>query len=193
MLKNYLLALIPVFVAVDAIGVLPIFMSLTRGMKEKEKRTAILQSFLTAVSVALVFILVGKGLFKALGITIGDFMIAGGAILFCIAIMDLLVPGKQRFVSPDEVGSVPLGTPLIVGPGVLTTCLIIVDQYGVMPTIVSVVLNVLFAVVVFLLSGRIINVIGKSGANALSRIMALLLAAIAIMMIRKGIFLIMHV
>jgi len=192
MLKNYLLALIPVFVAVDAIGILPIFMTLTRGMKEKERRTAILHSFITAVSVALVFILVGKGLFKALGITVGDFMIAGGAILFCIAIMDLLLPGKQRYVNPDEVGSVPLGTPLIVGPGVLTTCLIIVDQYGIFPTIVSVLTNVLFAMLVFLFSGAILKVIGKSGANALSRIMALLLAAIAVMMIRKGFLLILH-
>ena len=138
MIRNYLLAFIPVFVAVDAIGILPIFMTLTRGMKEKDKRKAIFQSFITAVGLALVFILIGKGLFSALGISVGDFMIAGGAILFCIAIMDLIAPGKERFVSPDEVGSVPLGTPLIVGPGVLTTCLIIVDQYGIFPTIVSV-------------------------------------------------------
>jgi multiple antibiotic resistance protein len=87
---------------------------------------------------------------------------------------------------------VPLGTPLIVGPGVLTTCLIIVDQYGIFPTIVSVLTNVLFAMLVFLFSGAILKVIGKSGANALSRIMALLLAAIAVMMIRKGFLLILH-
>jgi len=192
MIKNIFLALIPVFVAVDAVGVLPIFMSLTKSMKEKERRQAIIQSFFTAVSVALIFILVGKWLFSLLGITVGDFMIAGGSILFCIAIMDLLLPGKQRHVDPREVGAVPLGMPLIVGPAVLTTCLIIVDQYGVVPTIISVIANVFFAALMFSFSGSIIRVIGKSGANALSRIMALLLGAIAVMMIRKGIITIIH-
>lgn len=188
MIKNYILALIPVFVAVDAIGVMPIFLNLTKGMKENQRRRAILLSIITAITVALVFIFVGKGLFAALGITVGDFMIAGGIILFCIAIMDLLLPNKPWRGSADDVGSVPLGTPLIVGPGVLTTCLIIVDEYGLAPTIVSVILNVLFAALIFFFSGAILKLIGRSGANALSRIMALLLAAIAVMMIRKGIF-----
>jgi multiple antibiotic resistance protein len=191
-MKNIFLAFIPVFVAVDAIGVLPMFISLTKSMSEKDRKKAIWQSFFTAVSIALIFILVGKWLFSVLGITVGDFMIAGGSILFCIAIMDLLFPGKQRNIDPKEVGAVPLGVPLIVGPAVLTTCLIIVDQYGVWPTIISVLVNVFFAAFIFSFSGSIIKVLGKSGANALSRIMALLLGAIAVMMIRKGIITIIH-
>jgi multiple antibiotic resistance protein len=188
MFKNLLLAFIPVFVAVDAIGVLPMFMSLTRSMNEKEKRSALFNSFVTGVSLALAFILVGKGIFSILGITINDFMIAGGFILFCIALRDLLTTEKQRAVPAAELGAVPLGTPLIVGPGVLTTCLIIVDQYGVGATIISVVLNVFIAVTIFGFSGVIIKVIGKNGVGAMSRIMALLLAAIAVMMMRKGFF-----
>ena len=92
----------------------------------------------------------------------------------------------------EELGVVPLGTPLIVGPAVLTTCLIIIDQYGIMPTIMSVVLNVLFAAVLFIFSDNVIKIIGKSGATALSKVMALLLAAIAIMMVRKGIVNLIH-
>ncbi len=186
MIKNILLAFIPVFVAVDAIGVLPLFISLTNKLSAKERRKAIFQSLWTAISLALVFILVGKWLFSILGITVGDFMVAGGAILFCIAIMDLIQPGKQKGIAPEELGAVPLGTPLIVGPAVLTTCLIIVDQYGVPATIISVILNVSFAALIFSFSGGVIKIMGKAGAGALSRIMALLLAAIAVMMIRKG-------
>jgi len=185
MLKNFVLAFIPVFVAVNAIGVLPMFISLTQGIEGDERRKILIQSFVTGVSLALVFILIGKWLFSVLGITVHDFMIAGGIILFCIALRDMFFPGRQSAVAA-EMGAVPLGTPLIVGPGVLTTCLIIVDQYGIAPTIISVVLNVLIAVVIFGFSGIIIKVMGRTGVSAMSRIMALLLAAIAVMMIRKG-------
>src|SRR5208283_4999698 len=171
MIKNILLAFIPVFVAVDAIGVLPLFISLTHKLSAKERRKAIFQSLWTAISLALVFILVGKWLFSILGITVGDFMVAGGAILFCIAIIDLIQPGKQKGIAPEELGAVPLGTPLIVGPAVLTTCLIIVDQYGVPATIISVILNVSFAALIFSFSGGVIKIMGKAGAGALSRIM----------------------
>lgn len=185
MLENILLAFIPVFVAVDAIGVLPMFISLTKNLKDKERKKVLLQSFITGITLALVFIFIGKWLFSVLGITVNDFMIAGGIILFFIALRDIFMPGKMAAVTA-ELGAVPIGTPLIVGPGVLTTCLIIVDQYGVIPTVISVVVNVLIAVVIFGFSGTIIKVMGKSGVSALSRIMALLLAAIAVMMIRKG-------
>jgi multiple antibiotic resistance protein len=188
MFRNFILAFIPVFVAVDAIGVLPMFISLTRNLDEKEKKHALINSFITGISLAVAFILVGKWVFSILGITVNDFMIAGGFILFCIALRDILTTSKQRTVPAAELGSVPLGTPLIVGPGVLTTCLIMVDQHGIAATITSVFLNILIAVTIFGFSGVIIRVIGKNGVGAMSRVMALLLAAIAVMMMRKGFF-----
>jgi len=92
MLKNIFLSFIPLFVAVDAIGALPIFVSLTEGLEKNEKGKIIIQSMLTASGLAIGFILVGKAVFRLLGITIGDFMIAGGAILFCLAITDVINP-----------------------------------------------------------------------------------------------------
>ncbi|MCE5300137.1 MAG: MarC family protein [Spirochaetia bacterium] len=186
MFKDIVLAFIPVFVAVDAIGILPMFISLTKGMKDKDRKRVLARSFVTGITLALAFILIGKWLFSVLGITVNDFMIAGGVILFCIALRDIFFPGKQGAVVAAELGAVPLGTPLIVGPGVLTTCLIMLDQHGIAPTMISVVLNVLIAVVIFSFSGGIIKVLGRTGVSAMSRIMALLLAAIAVMMIRKG-------
>jgi len=191
MIKNIFLAFIPIFVAVDALGVLPIFASLTQGCKRKEKSKIILQSMITASCLAIGFVFLGKAVFGVLGITVGDFMIAGGAILFSLAIIDIANPGKKRRIPSKELGAVPLGTPLIVGPAVLTTSLIIIAEYGTYPTLVAIVINILLAGLVFSLSEILIKILGEAGAKALSKVTSLLLAAIAVMMIRKGILLLM--
>jgi multiple antibiotic resistance protein len=129
----------------------------------------------------------GKAVFKLLGITIGDFMVAGGAILFCLAVTDIINPVKRRRIPDKELGAVPLGTPLIVGPAVLTTSLVIVTHYGLFATLISVFINILLAGAIFSLSSALIKVLGDAGSKALSKIMSLLLAAIAVMMIRKAI------
>jgi len=189
-IKDVLLAFIPIFVAVDAMGVLPIFASLTEGIEQKQKIKIIFQSMITALCVSIGFILLGKAVFRLLGITIGDFMIAGGAILFCIAIIDIINPVKKRRIPTGELGAVPLGTPLIVGPAVLTTSLVIVPQYGLTATMVSVLINVLLAGLIFRLSIYLTKIFGEAGLKALSKIMSLLLAAIAVMLMRKGVTLI---
>lgn len=187
LLKEIGLAFIPVFVAVDPIGVLPIFVALTRDLDRRAKRKIIAQSLLTALCLAVGFIILGNAIFRFLGIAVGDFMIAGGAILFCIALTDLLVPGKRRRMPSEDSGAVPIGTPLIAGPAVLTTSLIIVDQHGLAIALTSVLANIALVGLVFYMSDFIIKIIGKSGTRALSKVMALFLAAIAVMMIRKGI------
>lgn len=186
MIEKLFLAFIPIFVAVDAIGVLPIFVSLTHGIKKKEKPKIILQSIITALCLAIGFIFLGKAVFSFLNITVGDFMIAGGLILLCIAIIDVTNPGKKRRIPSSELGAVPLGTPLIVGPAVLTTSLIIIGEYGLYPTLIAILVNVLLAGLIFSFSDILIKLLGESGSKALSKITSLLLAAIAIMMMRKG-------
>ncbi|MGD2093617.1 MAG: MarC family protein [Phycisphaerales bacterium] len=186
MLKNILLSFIPLFVAVDAIGVLPIFISITEGLEKSERAKIILQSMVTASCLAIGFILVGKLVFRALGITISDFMIAGGAILFCLSIIDIINPVKRRRIPGKELGAVPLGTPLIVGPAVLTTSLVIVSEYGLLPTMISVIANIFVAGFVFSLSAVLIKFLGEAGSKALSKVTSLLLAAIAVMLIRRG-------
>lgn len=186
MIQKLLLAFIPIFVAVDAIGVLPIFVSFTHGISRKQKSRIILQSMITALCLAVAFIFLGKAVFGFLRITVGDFMIAGGLILLCIAIIDIVTPGKRRRIPAKELGSVPLGTPLIVGPAVLTTSLVIIGEYGLYPTLISVFINVLLAGAIFSLSDMLIKFLGESGSKAMSKITSLLLAAIAIMMMRKG-------
>jgi len=187
MLKSFILAFIPLFVAVDAIGILPIFISLTQGLKKKDLGRLLTQSMITASLLAICFIFLGKSVFRMLGITMGDFMVAGGIILFAIALSDLLQPGKRRRVPANEVGAVPLGTPLIVGPAVLTTSLMSVDANGLLATLLAVLANILLAGLIFSRADMLIKLLGSAGTRALSKVMALLLAAIAVMMIRKGI------
>ena len=192
MIKNVLLAFIPIFVAVDAIGILPIFASLTESANRKEKSKIILQSMITAMCLATGFIFLGKAVFNLMGITLGDFMVAGGSILFYIAVADIRGPGKGSHYANQELGAVPLGTPLIVGPAVLTTSLIIIGEYGLTATLTSVLINILLAGFILSLSSFIIKILGKAGSRALSKITNLLLAAIAVMLIRKGITQIFH-
>ena len=112
----------PIFVAVDAIGVLPIFIGLTNGLPPAKIRRVVYQSVLTAAVVALSFIAAGTWILRLLGITIADFMIAGGLMLFAISLNDLLTAEKsRRMVDPTSLGAVPLGVPLITGPAVLAS------------------------------------------------------------------------
>lgn len=191
MLKDIILAFIPLFVAVDAIGILPVYVSLTNGLKKEDKRKVIIESMVTAICLAIGFLFLGRAIFKFLNITIGDFMVAGGLLLFIIAIRDIVSTSIKRKISIDELGTVPLGTPLIVGPAVLTTTLLMMDQHGLMPTLIAVFLNVIIAGVVFFFSRFLIKIIGESGARALSKVTSLLLAAIAVMMVRKGVIVIL--
>ncbi len=186
MIRNILLSFIPVFVAVDAIGVLPILTSLTEGLDERQKDRIIVQSMLTAACLAVGFIFLGKLVFRVLGIALGDFMIAGGAILFSLAIIDIVNPVKERRKPAEDLGVVPLGTPLIAGPAVLTTSMLSVSEYGLIATVVSVVVNILLAGLIFRSSLLLIGILGEAGAKAMSKVASLLLAAIAIMLIRKG-------
>ena len=90
------------------------------------------------------------------------------------------------------LGAVPIGTPLIVGPAVLTTSLLLIDQYGLVPTLISVSANILFAGLVFSFSDQLMKFFGQAGSKAITKVMALLLAAIAIKMIREGIISILN-
>jgi multiple antibiotic resistance protein len=185
-LNNFFLSFIPMFVAVDAIGVLPIFASLTVGLSREKHNKIIIQSMVTAICLAIGFVLIGGGLFKFLHIEMGDFMVAGGVILFCIAIIEIVSPSRKRHTSEPELGAVPIGTPLIAGPAVLTTSMLSVSQYGMKVTIISILINILLAGLIFKTSSGLMKFLGAAGSKALSKIFSLLLAAIAVMLIRRG-------
>jgi multiple antibiotic resistance protein len=92
-----------------------------------------------------------------------------------------------RNLKNTEIGAVPIGTPLIVGPAVMTMALVLSNQYGSAISLIAVLLNIAIVAVVFYSSDFLIRMLGTNGSKALSKVMALLLAAIGVMMIRKGV------
>ena len=169
-------------------GVLPLFLSLTHGFEKKEVRTAIGQSILTALAVGISFLLAGNKILQLLGITIADFMIAGGILLFALSTSDLLAFEKrQRAVDTESLGAVPLGVPLIVGPAVLTTGLLLIRTHGYSLPIIALTINILIAGILFWFASSIERFLGKTGAKVVSKLANLLLAAFGVMMVRRGI------
>ena len=183
------MSFIALFVAVDAIGNIPIFLSFEEGMSKKQKSRIIIDSVTTATVLAVVFMLLGKWVLRFIGITIPDFQIAGGMLLFIIA-SRLLLPATAKGLHADahdkDLGVFPMGTPLITGPAVLTTTLLMVDRYGIWQTFVALILNMLIVWFTLAKSEFFVTVLGKGGLRALSKIMYILLAAIGVMMVRHG-------
>jgi multiple antibiotic resistance protein len=186
-MKEFWLCFVPLFVAVDAIGVLPMFMTLTREIEGKNIQRVIYQSVVTAIVVAFLFLLAGRALLNLLGITVADFMIAGGILLFVISISDIISTEKAiMHIDPESLGAVPIGVPLITGPAVLTTSIILLDSHGFMLTGVAIFINIFIAGIIFFFSGFIHGLLGKAGSKTFSKIASLLLASIAVMIVRKG-------
>lgn len=187
-MKSFWLCFVPLFVAFDAIGVLPVFINLTGGVEKKQVVKIILQSMVTALIVALVFVFVGIGIFQFLNITVADFMIAGGTLLFIISIRDILVPDTKAYiVDQNSVGAVPIGVPLITGPAVLTTSLLLISEHSVVITSLAIAANILIVGGIFFMAPLINRILGKTGSKAISKIISLLLAAIGVMIVRRGI------
>ena len=191
-MKEFWLCFLPLFVAVDAVGVLPLFIGLTEGIETPDRRRIILQSVATAGAVAVAFLAVGRIVLGFLGVTVADFLIAGGVLLFALSLTDLLTAEKsRRRVNVENLGAVPLGVPLIVGPAVLSTLFTLVVEYGALTVILAILANIAIAGTVFWFSGPINRLLGKAGSKTISKLAAFLLAAIAVTMVRRGLVMVL--
>jgi multiple antibiotic resistance protein len=189
-IRQFALTFVPLFIAMDAMGNLPIFLSLTQEIEPKHRRHIVHLATLTALGVGLAFVALGRATFALLGIEEADFLIAGGIILLILAIR-YLITGKvtetQDVSVSETIGVVPLGTPLIVGPAVLTSLLWLIGQYPIAIVLSSFILNLAIQWLLFTQATRIVAFLGRTGITAISKIIMLLLAAIAVKMIREGI------
>lgn len=191
--ENLLLSFIPILVAMDAVGTLPILLGMSENMEPRERIRMVRYAMFTALGLGLGFIALGKVVFWLMGIEVYDFLVAGGLILFILATRELLIERRAEQVPADGglIGVVPLGTPLIVGPAVLTTLLLLIDRYegvlGIVAVIIAFIVNLAIAWLIFAQGNRIAGFLGRSGLRAASKIAMLLLAAIAVTMIREGV------
>ena len=184
--EKFFVAFIPVFVAIDPIGLVALFIGLGPSASPQQRRHQAFLGIFTGLGVAIGFIFLGKIIFSALGITVADFQIAGGLILLILATRELVTFGPQDRGGADEFGIVPLGMPLIAGPALLTALLILIDTVGVVFTLVSLVVNLAIVAVALCNADRFSRWMGKQGLRGISKIIALLLAAIAVSLIRRG-------
>lgn len=186
-LKSLPNTFIPIFVAVNAFMLLPLFISLTKDMSRQKRSQVVKESILTAILVSLSFVALGEVIFRILGITGDDFKTVGGILLLVFAVRDLIHSGEERITTDMKVGVVPIGVPLIVGPAVLTNILILVDHYGIVPTVISLLLNLSIVWIILSNAEKMMSLFGRGGIIGIGKVMLLFLAAIAIMMIRIGV------
>ena len=183
---KFVIAFIPIFVAIDAIGMVAIFIGLGANVDAKRRQQQALIGIGTALAISVGFVFLGKLIFKALGITVADFQVAGGLLLLTFAVRDLLDMGADKGPTTEDFGVVPLGMPLIAGPALLTALLVLTDSVGAAYTLLSLILNLIIVAVVFCSADRLTKWLGKQGIKGVSKLVSLLLAAIAVSLIRRG-------
>jgi multiple antibiotic resistance protein len=189
MLETFILTFIPLFVAIDIFGVLPTYSSLTEGLTSEVRNKIALKSCVVSIILGIMFIFFGNAIFVFLGITQYDFMVGGGILLFLISVRDIMGGHHDdRKVVGDELAIVPLAMPLILGPASITTLILISSQYSKIWALGSLLINIVIVFAGFLLSVRINKLLGKSTNLAIAKIASLFLMAIAVMMVRKGIY-----
>jgi multiple antibiotic resistance protein len=186
MVHKFFVAFIPIFVAIDAIGLVAVFMGLAGDTPREERQREGFIGIFTALCISVGFIFLGKIIFTALGITVADFQVAGGLILLGLAGRELLNVAPVSREATDDFGVVPLGMPLIAGPALLTALLVLVDTVGLVFTIAALLVNLALVVVAFWNADFVARWMGRQGLRGVSKIVALLLAAIAVSLIRRG-------
>lgn len=190
-LTDFVEPFLSLFVAMNAIGVLPLFIGMTEGMSVSVRRSLVRRAIATAFAIALVIVLAGRVLFDTLGITVNDLRIGGGIILLVLSITDLLFSNLTRKTqsndAAEDLGVVPLGTPLTVGPAAITTILVLQEGYGYLPTLTALIANLTFSFTLFYFGPSVIAYVGAGASRAIGKVASLFLAAISIAMIRTGI------
>ncbi len=182
-------ATISLFIIVDPLGNLPILVSLTEKMDGEERKRTFQAATATGIILLLFFALLGEQILILFRISMQSFMIAGGILLLLIA-MRMLLTGSWNGegASQESVGVVPIAIPLLVGPGAITTTILNIRLFGVAVTVASVL--IVFSVVWLTLRfiDQIHRLLGRSGSLIISRVMALIIAAIAVEYIIEGIY-----
>jgi multiple antibiotic resistance protein len=185
MLRDFWITSCIIFVALDVIGLLPIFLSMTAKFAPERKKHTINISIIVAFLVAVIFLILGENVFEFLGITIADFRIAGGLVLLLLSLADLA--GTSKTQDPNaSTGIVPLAVPLITGPGIITSTFLQVQTVGFAITLFAMIANYFLTWIALHYSESVNKFIGKDGTTIFSKLAALMLSAIAVSMMRLG-------
>ncbi len=198
----YLNAFLLLFVAIDPIGLAPMFAALSAGSDRAQQRHMAIKGVMLAALILLLFTLAGDSLLRALGVGLPAFRIAGGILLFLLAIdmvfarqsglRSTTVREQREAEHKNDISVFPLAFPLIAGPGTLTTVLLLTAGRRSDPLVLAAVLGMLAGILLVTLisllsAARILAWLGETGANVVSRLLGLLLAALAVQFVLDGV------
>jgi multiple antibiotic resistance protein len=188
-MQTFFQVFIPLFVALDVVGLIPIFLAVTGDLDDRQRRRVSFEAVASALLICLGFMFVGHPLFALLGIRQEHFMIAGGVLLLVLSVLDIVIIGKPAMAPAEVVGVVPLGMPLIAGPATLSTVLLLSGNrsFGYAWTALSISVNLGIVLVGLLLASRLGRLLGLNALRAVSKVVMILLAALAIRFIAEGV------
>ena len=204
MLEQAFSAFVTLFVTIDPPGLAPIFLALTAGMSRAERMQVAVRATLTALGVLVLFAVAGLSILSVFGITIHAFRIAGGVLLFYIAFEMIFERRQDRKEKSAEVAVAradrirnvavfPLAIPLIAGPGAISATILLsgsaayADFSGRLVLILIVAINLAIAWLVFIAADRIEHLLGVTGRIVLTRLLGLILAALAVQFVADGV------
>lgn len=182
----FIKSLIALFIITDSPGNLPFFLGLTEGLTLRERRKTFATAILTGFLMLMLFLFAGLAILDLFGVTLDDFKIAGGILLLWIAV-EIMLRGRINIEHKEDVGVVPMGSPLLVGPGAITTSLVLLKLYGFWVVISAILVCFFLIWLVLYYAEAIHRVLGKNGSLVLTKIASILIAAIAVQFIRQGI------
>jgi len=185
----FLRATIALIIITDPLGNVPLFLYLTEGMSKEERMKELKNATIWSFGILIIFALLGEGIMRFLDVSIPSLRIAGGLLLLLIS-LNMMFGSREEKTLGVSVGVVPLATPLIAGPGAITTVLVytnLLPGFQKLFIILSILMAIALTWIVLKESERLYGLLGKDGSHALTRIMSILLAAIAVEMMVRGI------
>ena len=197
MIDVFFQAFVLYFVVIDPIGNAPIFMSITQFQNEKEKRQTAIEGAIIATIILILFSIIGQFLLEYLNVSLESFRIAGGIILFLIALEMLFNKRQERKEQVldqkgDKLSIFPLAIPILAGPAAITSVIVIATKYqkdfilqGV--SLLGLIMVMVITLITFLLISKSDKFINKNITNIISRVIAVILAALSIQYIVDGI------
>jgi multiple antibiotic resistance protein len=192
-MKPYIESFLPLFVAINVLGLIPMYLGITERMDAAQRRKLTLQAAATAAAIAVMILFAGQLVFSLLGITVNDLLVGGGLILLVLSISNLIFDDYRRRnprVSTEEgasIGVVPLGIPLIMGPAAITSILVSREAFGYLPTLASLTANMAVVYLTLASAPYLGRVMGPAVSRAIAKVASLFLAAIAVALVRAGV------
>ncbi|MGA1861950.1 MarC family protein [Deferribacter thermophilus] len=182
----YFKSITTLFLVIDPVGIIPVYMALTKGMTVKDRKNLLNKSIIVAFILLGVFTIAGSGILWLFGIDVHDFRVAGG-LLFLLISIQIIFGNNDAEYSEKISGIVPFATPIMVGPGVVTATIVLTGTVGVIPTLVSGIIAFLLTYIILYFGRQILELLGQNVTDVITKVIGLILAAISIHYIREGI------